>query len=1063
MNAFRRFIVRVVQRVTLVLIIAACHTAFAVENESQARPDLTGTVQDENGQPVANATVFIYTAGPKEGSAGLCPSCYADCRKRATTDAGGKFMIRSLDPELRFRILVVVSGSQPKFVSKVDPAAKPIVVTLKPTSSGRDPNERLRGQVVDSDGKPVPGAVVSIRGVTRAQGTQFGGNEDVDPVAVTDSAGKFSINSTNAFDSAGVDVEARGFAKAIFQSLATGDTEHTLKLTEGTTVKGRVVKDGQPMAGVEVGVAGADRNAETYVGDFAVATDKDGNFLIANLPPKTKYFLYGLMESLEERGCIPARPIQLDEDGSTLNVGDVEVKPGFVIAGQIKLRDGKPIPPKTRVLLGREQAWDTRQLMADETGHFRFTGVPAELVDLSVNLKGYRPSARNASLDLLNSFELLGRVVADKSDLVLELEPGQPLERDDAAYQAVREQPLRGAEAAGEPNPGDIKVTGTVLDAETQKPISAFSVTEGRPTGFNDEITWITSHKTEQSNGTFTVYLTNPRFFMSRPSPPALLIEADGYLPQSSGPIDAKGTNLVMSLKKGSGPSGVVLNPDGSPAANVKVCLTDMKNGVYVSESLDNSLRIQDQIYRGTSHNITDAQGHFSFPPGINDYAVVVLADAGFAEMRVSELEKHPEVRLQNYGHVEGRLMIGTRPGSNETVRLGLAYIPYEFYPRQFPPISMYLVTKTDRDGHFSFNRVPPLTLQVSHEPKVRDSRMGIIAESQTTKFVLHPGETRHLELGGKGRPVIGRFVVTNYEGEIDYRADVQNIETIVDPPAEMPDMRAASKAFSAKYAALTDDDAKTALRAEFQKQSDVLTEQLREFYKTDAGRKYYFAQRRFALNFSQDGSFRIEDVPGGKYNLRIEIHEGSGDSPDRFAAPVIASFTKEIDVPDASADRLGDALDLGTIQVSARTVLRLGKAAPDFSVKTLDDKPLKLSDFRGKYVLLDFWATWCGPCVAETPNLKATWDAFKGDPRFAMVGMSLDPDAAAPRNYAKKNDIGWTQCFLGEWSKTDVPATFGVEGIPAIFLIGPDGKIIGRDLRGEAIKSAVAEALKKN
>jgi hypothetical protein len=78
------------------------------------------------------------------------------------------------------------------------------------------------------------------------------------------------------------------------------------------------------------------------------------------------------------------------------------------------------------------------------------------------------------------------------------------------------------------------------------------------------------------------------------------------------------------------------------------------------------------------------------------------------------------------------------------------------------------------------------------------------------------------------------------------------------------------------------------------------------------------------------------------------------------------------------------------------------------------------------------------------------------------MVSLSLDPDAAAPRNYNATNGLGWTQGFLGEWSRTDVPRRFGVEGIPAIFLIGPDGRIIAKGLRGEAIKAAVQAALQK-
>src|SRR5262245_42745466 len=87
--------------------------------EDNVRPDLRGTVLDETGKPITNATVFIYTAGPKQGTGVLCPSCYADCRKRTATSGNGGFTIASLDPELRFQVLVVAASHQPKLVSKV--------------------------------------------------------------------------------------------------------------------------------------------------------------------------------------------------------------------------------------------------------------------------------------------------------------------------------------------------------------------------------------------------------------------------------------------------------------------------------------------------------------------------------------------------------------------------------------------------------------------------------------------------------------------------------------------------------------------------------------------------------------------------------------------------------------------------------------------------------------------------------------------------------------------------------------------------------------------------------
>ena len=140
---------------------------------------------------------------------------------------------------------------------------------------------------------------------------------------------------------------------------------------------------------------------------------------------------------------------------------------------------------------------------------------------------------------------------------------------------------------------------------------------------------------------------------------------------------------------------------------------------------------------------------------------------------------------------------------------------------------------------------------------------------------------------------------------------------------------------------------------------------------------------------------------------------------------------------------------------------LVVGGAFPDFQEKDLDGKPLSISRFKGKVLLVDFWATWCGPCRVELPNVIATYQKHhkKG---FEILGISLDQDEQAMKKFLASNKMTWPQYFDGLGWQNKLAARYGVNSIPATYLLDAQGKIIARDLRGDDLEKAVAAALGK-
>ncbi|HUF24223.1 MAG TPA: redoxin domain-containing protein [Vicinamibacterales bacterium] len=126
----------------------------------------------------------------------------------------------------------------------------------------------------------------------------------------------------------------------------------------------------------------------------------------------------------------------------------------------------------------------------------------------------------------------------------------------------------------------------------------------------------------------------------------------------------------------------------------------------------------------------------------------------------------------------------------------------------------------------------------------------------------------------------------------------------------------------------------------------------------------------------------------------------------------------------------------------------------------TVDGRSLTLADLRGRVVLLDFWATWCAPCLAELPRLKKLHAEYDRED-FEILGISLDTlDRRSFRSWVRRNDINWPQVQDGRGYNGDLARRFGVEELPVTILLDREGRIAARNLRGDALESAIGRLL---
>jgi peroxiredoxin len=191
-----------------------------------------------------------------------------------------------------------------------------------------------------------------------------------------------------------------------------------------------------------------------------------------------------------------------------------------------------------------------------------------------------------------------------------------------------------------------------------------------------------------------------------------------------------------------------------------------------------------------------------------------------------------------------------------------------------------------------------------------------------------------------------------------------------------------------------------------------------------------------FALSYAQD--INMDTIKNLMANLSKKFPKNSS----------VAEVVKQFDQYAMAQDTKAQSSDIA-----------VGKTAPDFTLPDTTGKTFSLNSLRGKYVLIDFWASWCMPCRQENPNIVSNYNQFK-DKNFTVLGVSLDQDKKAWVKAIKDDGLVWKQVSDLKFWNSEAASLYHVEAIPFNVLIDPNGKIIGTELRGSDLHNKLAEVL---
>lgn len=189
-------------------------------------------------------------------------------------------------------------------------------------------------------------------------------------------------------------------------------------------------------------------------------------------------------------------------------------------------------------------------------------------------------------------------------------------------------------------------------------------------------------------------------------------------------------------------------------------------------------------------------------------------------------------------------------------------------------------------------------------------------------------------------------------------------------------------------------------------------------------------------------------------------VHLGNAYlAEERFAEA--GKVFEELAADESLGTRIREMASTNLERIGTLRKLKIGSEAIPFAATDIEGEDLSLSDYRGKVVLLDFWATWCAPCRAEMPNVKEVYSEYHDD-GFEIIGVSMDQDRGALDRYIDEENIEWRQIFDGKGWKAELGRLYAVSSIPSTFLLDSQGRIRYKNLRGDDLEKAVEKLVEE-